>query len=165
MKLYFRRRKQGAFAFRLDVENRQRRLEMVQVATINGKWEIRPHKKNPPTDAELAEIEKWVATHRDGSELLPVEEAIAEINLLTQWIVKDATDDEVLSWSDPVLLAVHDLRYEIVRRLAKVGQDRKPGLVRGEPNRPDRNGADKAAPDQPGPAPANDPSRRREPEG
>ncbi|MEL6478299.1 MAG: hypothetical protein AAFR17_13305 [Pseudomonadota bacterium] len=125
MKLYFRKRKQGAFCFRLDVENRQRRLELIQIATITGKNEIRPHKRNPPTEAETAEIEAWIAEQASGRVKSTAEQAIEDINLITQWIAKEAGDEEVLAHSDPILLAVHDLRHEIVRRLSKVGD--KPG--------------------------------------
>ncbi|MEM0943784.1 MAG: hypothetical protein AAGI70_07530 [Pseudomonadota bacterium] len=119
MKLYFRRRKQGALAFRLEVENRQRRLEMIHIATITGKGEVRPHRRFPPTEAELAEIDAWITQESEG--LSPAEEAIRDINLAAQWVAKDATDDEILAGSDPMLLAMHDLRHEIVRRLSKVG--------------------------------------------
>ena len=121
MKLYFRKRKQGAFVFRLDVENRQRRLELIHIATVTGKNEIRPHKRFPPTGDEQAKIEAWIADRASGREMTDAEKAIDDINMLTQWIAKEAKDDEVLSCSDPILLAIHDLRHEIVRRLSKVG--------------------------------------------
>ena len=124
MKLYFRKRKQGAFAFRLDVENRQRRLEMIHIATINGKGEIRPQKRFPPTDSEIAQIEHWVAEQaKDHPETEP-ERAIREINLIAQWVAKESGDDEMLTYSDPMLLAIHDLRQVIVRRLSQVGERR-----------------------------------------
>lgn len=122
MKLYFRKRKQGAFAFRLDVENRQRRLELIQVATITGKGEVRPHKRFPPTPEEMTEIETWMAAQAEGKPPSAGEKAVEEINLITQWVAKDAGDEEILSASDPILLAVHDLRHEIVRRLSRVGE-------------------------------------------
>lgn len=122
MELYFRKRKQGAFAFRLDVENRQRRLELIHIATINGKGEVRPHKRFPPTQEELDEIDRWMAREAEEREISMAEKSIRDINLLTQWIAKEAGDEDVLAWSDPTLMAIHDLRHEIVRRLSKVGE-------------------------------------------
>ncbi|MEM8842298.1 MAG: hypothetical protein AAGD47_11030 [Pseudomonadota bacterium] len=124
MKLYFRKRKQGAFAFRLDVENRQRRLEMIQIATINGKGEIRAQKRNPPTDAEHAEIEQWIAAQEADAEETDAEAFVREINLIAHWVSREADDEEILTASDPLLLAIHDLRQIIVRRLSKVGEQR-----------------------------------------
>ena len=41
---YFRVRENGAFVFRVDTENRQRRIDMDQIATVNiRKGEIKPH--------------------------------------------------------------------------------------------------------------------------
>ncbi|MEM8699131.1 MAG: hypothetical protein AAGF44_08170, partial [Pseudomonadota bacterium] len=97
MKLYFRKRKQGAFCFRLDVENRRRRLELIQIATVTGKNEIRPHKRNPPTKDEIAEIEDWIAEQASGKVRGPAEKAIEDINLITQWVVKEAGDEDVLA--------------------------------------------------------------------
>ncbi|MEM7668889.1 MAG: hypothetical protein AAF317_07015 [Pseudomonadota bacterium] len=122
MKLYFRKRKQGAFAFRLDVENRQRRLEMIQIATVTGKGEIRTHKRYPPTPAEMQQIEEWIAQEAAGRTETEPDKAIKEINLIAQWVAKEAGDEDILSFSDPMLLAMHDLRQVIVRRLSQVGE-------------------------------------------
>ncbi|MBY8975635.1 hypothetical protein KHP62_07455 [Rhodobacteraceae bacterium NNCM2] len=124
MKLYFRRRKQGAFAFRLDVENRQRRLEMIHIATVNGKGEIRPQKKNPPSPAEIEQIEAWIAAEADAPPETEPQKAIREINLIAQWVAKEAGDEDILANSDPMLLAMHDLRQVIVRRLSQVGESK-----------------------------------------
>ena len=41
---YFRIRENGAIVFRLDTENRNRRIEMDQIAVVNlRKGEIKPH--------------------------------------------------------------------------------------------------------------------------
>ena len=41
---YFRVRENGAMVFRVDTENRQRRIEMDQIAVINIKnGEVKPH--------------------------------------------------------------------------------------------------------------------------
>ncbi|MEM1275894.1 MAG: hypothetical protein AAGH74_05175 [Pseudomonadota bacterium] len=126
MKLYFRKRDHGAFAFRLDVENRQRRLEMIHIATING-TDIRPQQGCPPTQAEIQEIEEWIAGQTGHRPDCEAEQAINEINLLAHWIANEAGDDEILAFSDPMLLAMHDLRQVIVQRLAEVGAPRASG--------------------------------------
>lgn len=125
MKLYFRKRKQGAFAFRLDVENRQRRLEMIQIATVTGKGEIRVHKRFPPSEAEMQQIQDWIDEQAAGVQESEPDKAIREINLIAQWVAKEAGDEDILAYSDPMLLAMHDLRQVIVRRLSQVGE-RKP---------------------------------------
>ena len=41
---YFRVRENGAFVFRVDTENRHRRIEMDQIAVINiSNGEVKPH--------------------------------------------------------------------------------------------------------------------------
>ncbi|MEM9043452.1 MAG: hypothetical protein AAGC81_02065 [Pseudomonadota bacterium] len=127
MKLYFRKRKQGAFAFRLDVENRQRRLEMVHIATINDDGEIIPQSIAAPTEAEFKEIESWVAEQAEHFPETEADRAIRDINLIAHWITTEAGDDEILTSSDPILLAMHDLRQVIVRRLSLVGSKQSTG--------------------------------------
>lgn len=41
---FFRVRENGAFVFRLDGENRQRRIEMEQIAAVNiNNGQVKPH--------------------------------------------------------------------------------------------------------------------------
>lgn len=122
MKLYYRVRKQGALVFRMEVSNRQRRIELNQIAAITGKDEIRPHKRRPPTDAEEAEIREWWRTHkarREAGELDDVEVFMEELNKFTNWVEKEAPNATVSEQSDPLLMALLDLRQVIVRRLSE----------------------------------------------
>ncbi|MEM8793383.1 MAG: hypothetical protein AAGE80_17305 [Pseudomonadota bacterium] len=121
MKLYFRKRRQGAFAFRLDVENRQRRLDMIHIATITENGEVEPKGGHTLTDTELEQIEDWIAGQSNAQPEAEPERAIRAINHLAQWITEEAGDDDILTFADPVLLAMHDLRQVIVRRLSEVG--------------------------------------------
>ena len=56
---YFRIRDNGATVFRVDTENRQRRIDMDEIATVNVKHgNIKPHGDRPltrPVDFELFE--------------------------------------------------------------------------------------------------------------
>jgi hypothetical protein len=120
MNLYFRIRENGATVFRLDVENRNRRLELNPVATVNVKsGEVRPHGRETVSEAEQAEIAAWVEARRARLALREEEEAlrlIESLNAVAQWIQQRASDAQVEALSDPILMAMHDLRAAIVRR-------------------------------------------------
>ncbi len=123
MQLYYRVRKQGALVFRMEVANRQRRIELNQIATITGKGEIKPHRRRPPSETELADIEAWWqrrrAQRKDNS-LDDVELFMEELNKFTTWVEKEAPSDLISTRSDPLLMALLDLRQVIVRRLSEV---------------------------------------------
>ncbi len=129
MKLYYRIRKQGALVFRMEVSNRQRRIELNQIAAITGKDEIRPHKRRPPTEAEVAEIQDWWETHkarREADGLDDVETFMEELNKFTNWVDKEAPNAMVSEQSDPLLMALLDLRQVIVRRLSEDAPEAEP---------------------------------------
>ncbi|MEH6740806.1 MAG: hypothetical protein V7695_20005, partial [Sulfitobacter sp.] len=50
---YFRVRENGAFVYRLDTENRQRRIEMDQIAVVN----MRNGEIKPQGDRSLSELD------------------------------------------------------------------------------------------------------------
>jgi hypothetical protein len=131
---YFRVRDNGAFAFRVDTENRQRRIEMDQIATINIRnGEVKPHGDRRLTEADMAAITDWMAQR---SALLAAREvddilrAVDHLNLTAQWVQSRATDAQLDAVTDTLLLAMHDLRSVLVRKKA----DR---LMKGEPPRDD----------------------------
>lgn len=124
MKLYFRIRKAGALVFRMDVENRQRRLDLVQIATITPGGEIRPQKGQQISEAEDAEILAWKAAREAELAAREAEQArrlIEELNIATAWVQQRSGDEEIAELSDPLLMAMHDLRQAIVRRLSRAG--------------------------------------------
>ena len=119
---YFRVRDNGAFVFRVDSENRQRRIEMDQIAVINIKnGEIKPHGERELSEDDLAQIKDWMAkraevlAHRDIDD---IHRAVDYLNLTTQWVQSKATGEQLEAITDDLLLAMHDLRSVLVRKKA-----------------------------------------------
>ena len=126
MKLYYRHRKQGAQVFRMEVANRQRRIELNQIASITKQGEIIPHKRRPATESELAEISEWWTrwtARQEAGDLNRTETFMSELNEFTNWIGKDAPEGEIDMLSDDLLMALLDLRQTIVRRLSNIETD------------------------------------------
>ncbi|MEM9551464.1 MAG: hypothetical protein AAGA05_09825 [Pseudomonadota bacterium] len=119
---YFRVRENGAFVFRVDTENRQRRIEMDQIAVANIRnGEIKPHGDRVLSDRDLAEIKAWMA---DRSALLAardiddIHRAVDYLNLTTHWAQAKASDEQLDDVTDALLMAMHDLRSVLVRKKA-----------------------------------------------
>lgn len=119
---YFRVRENGAVVFRLDTENRNRRIEMDQIAVINIRnGEVKPHGGRELTDEDMAEITRWmeerqrVLAARDIDDIL---RAVDHMNLTTQWAQSKATPEQLEQVTDALLLAMHDLRTVLVRKKA-----------------------------------------------
>ncbi|MBV7408900.1 MULTISPECIES: hypothetical protein [Roseobacteraceae] len=119
---YFRVRENGAAVFRVDTENRQRRIEMDQIAVVNIRnGEIKPHGDRTLSPDDLARIEAWmedraeVLAHRDIDD---IHRAVDYLNLTTQWAQSRATDEQLENVTDALLLAMHDLRSVLVRKKA-----------------------------------------------
>ena len=120
---YFRVRDNGAFVFRVDTENRQRRIEMDQIAVVNIRnGQIKPHGERDLTERDLSVIEEWMAerleilAHRDIDD---IHRAGDYLNTTTHWAQSKATDDQLELVSDALLLAMHDLRSVLVRKKAE----------------------------------------------
>jgi hypothetical protein len=120
---YFRIRENGAAVFRVDTENRQRRIEMEEIAIANVRnGNIKPHGDRKLTAEETAVITDWI-TRR--SELLAqrdvddIHRAVDHLNLVTQWSQSKATDAQLEEVTDTLLLAMHDLRSVLVRKKAE----------------------------------------------
>lgn len=128
---YFRIRENGAAVFRVDTENRQRRIEMDQIAVVNvNKGEVKPHGDRTLTDEDVAAIQDWLnkrvalLARRNIDDIL---RAVDHMNTTTQWVQSKATEAELEEVTDDLLLAMHDLRTVLVRKKA----DR---LLKGEDN-------------------------------
>ncbi|MFN5998438.1 MAG: hypothetical protein ACK47C_17955 [Paracoccaceae bacterium] len=119
---YFRVRENGAAVFRLGTENRQRRIEMDEIATVNVKnGNIKPHGEVELTEADRAAIGEWLAARQAqlaAREVDDILRTVDHLNLTTQWAQSRATDAQLEAVTDALLLAMHDLRSMLVRRKA-----------------------------------------------
>lgn len=119
---YFRVRENGAMVFRIDTENRQRRIEMDQIAVANVKnGDIKPHGGRELSPADLEAIQSWMAARRAQLEERNIDDilrTVDHLNLTTQWAQSKATDDQLDTVTDSLLLAMHDLRTVLVRKKA-----------------------------------------------
>jgi hypothetical protein len=120
---YFRIRENGAAVFRVDSENRNRRIEMDQIAVANVKnGDIRAHGDRQLSEADIAVIRDWIAARQDllaRREVDDILRTVDHLNLTTQWAQSRASDDQLEAVTDALLLAMHDLRSMLVRRKAE----------------------------------------------
>jgi hypothetical protein len=119
---YFRVRENGAVVFRIDTGNRQRRIDMEQIAVVNiRKGEIKPHGDHTLSEADIAAITDWmqkrqeILEHRDIDDIL---RTVDHLNTTAQWAQSRATDAQLDRVTDALLLAMHDLRTVLVRKKA-----------------------------------------------
>ncbi|MBD3763569.1 MAG: hypothetical protein IE927_02225 [Rhodobacterales bacterium] len=119
---YFRVRENGAAVFRVDAENRQRRLDLVEIAAVNVRnGTIRPHGDRKLTADEIAAIHSWLADRQAllaRREIDDILRTVDHLNLTAQWVQSRAEDDALDQVTDALLLAMHDLRTVLVRRKA-----------------------------------------------
>ena len=119
---YFRIRENGAVVFRVDTENRQRRIEMIELATVNVKnGNIKPHGDVALGPAEMAVIRDWMARRvalLAGRDIDDILRAVDYMNMTTQWVQTKASDAQLEQVTDDLLLAMHDLRSVLVRKKA-----------------------------------------------
>lgn len=119
---YFRVRDNGAFVYRVDTENRQRRIEMDQIAVVNIRnGDIKPHGGRTLSDQDLDEIKTWMA---DRTALLAsrdiddIHRAVDYLNTTAHWAQSKASPEQLEMVTDDLLLAMHDLRTVLVRKKA-----------------------------------------------
>jgi hypothetical protein len=119
---YFRVRENGATVFRVDTENRQRRIEMNEIAVVNIRnGQIRPHGDHSLTDEELEVIKDWMDERTqvlDTRDIDDIYRAVDYLNLTTHWAQTRASDEYLEEVTDALLLAMHDLRSVLVRKKA-----------------------------------------------
>jgi hypothetical protein len=123
-KYYFRTRENGAAVFRVDTENRQRRIEMEQIALVNIRnGEIKPHGDRKLTNDDIGAIRDLVEDRvqrlawRDIDDILRTAD---HLNLTTQWAQSKATPEQLEAVTDQLLLAMHDLRSVLVRKKSEI---------------------------------------------
>jgi hypothetical protein len=119
---YFRVRENGAAVFRVNTENRQRRIEMDEIAVVNVRnGNIKPHGDIALSDADLAAIQDWIGTRQTqlaAREVDDILRTVDHLNLTAQWAQSRATDDQLEAVTDALLLTMHDLRTVLVRKKA-----------------------------------------------
>jgi len=120
--LYFRVRENGALVFRVDTENRQRRLDMEQIAVVNVKnGAIKPHGERALSERDITTITRWMEarqTELAERRIDDIHRAIDHLNLTAQWAQTAASDAALEEITDALLLAMHDLRTVLVRKKA-----------------------------------------------
>ena len=118
--IYFRIRDNGATVFRIDSENRQRRIEMEEIATVNVRnGNIKPHGEVVLTGEEMAAIKDWLAARVStlaDRDIDDIHRAVDHMNLTTHWAQSRASDAQLDQVTDALLLAMHDLRVVLVRK-------------------------------------------------
>ncbi len=119
---YFRVRENGAAVFRVDTENRHRRIEMDQIAVINIKnGDVKPHGDRTLSVDDQAVITKWMderralLARRDIDDIL---RTVDHLNLTAQWAQSKADPEALEAVTDRLLMAMHDLRSVLVRKKA-----------------------------------------------
>jgi hypothetical protein len=109
---YFRVRDNGAFVFRVDTENRQRRIEMEQIAVVNIRnGEIKPHGDRRLTEQDLAEIKGWMSNRTAllaQRDIDDIHRAVDYLNTTTHWVQSKASDAQLEQITDALWLAMHD---------------------------------------------------------
>ncbi|PCJ05929.1 MAG: hypothetical protein COB16_14690 [Rhodobacteraceae bacterium] len=119
---YFRVRDNGAFVYRVDTENRQRRIEMDQIAVVNTRnGEIKPHGRRTLSDQDLSEIKTWMAARMAllaARDIDDIHRAVDYLNITAHWVQSKANEDQLEAVTDDLLLAMHDLRTVLVRKKA-----------------------------------------------
>ncbi|NBE06200.1 hypothetical protein [Paragemmobacter ruber] len=119
---YFRIRDNGAILFKVDTENRQRRIELDEIATINLRnGNIKPHGDHTLTAQETALIRDWMerrSAQLARRDLDDIHRAVDHLNLTAHWAQTRATEAELDEVTDALLLAMHDLRTVLIKRKA-----------------------------------------------
>lgn len=119
---YFRARENGAFVFKVDTENRQRRIELDQIAVLNIKnGDVKPQGGRELSDEDNAAIAEWMEQRRaqlKQREIDDILRTVDHLNLTTHWAQARASDEDLEQVTDALLLAMHDLRTMLVRKKA-----------------------------------------------
>ena len=119
---YFRVRENGAAVYAVDAENRQRRLELNQIAVVNvNNGNVRPHGEHELTEADEAAIAAWLSDRQAQLAQRQIDDilrAVDHLNLTAQWAQSKASEEELEAITDALLLAMHDLRTVLVRKKA-----------------------------------------------
>ncbi len=122
--LYFRRKEHGAAVYRV-ASGAHARLDLLQIAVLKQNGEVKPSGKQEPTAEELTEISAWYDARKAEQktrDAARVDRLIDDMNAMAQWVQANANDKQIAHSSQPILMAVHDLRSTLVRRMAGRGK-------------------------------------------
>lgn len=121
-KYYFRVRENGAAVFRVDTENRQRRIEMDQIAVINIRnGEVKAQGDRVLDEEDMFAIRDWMLRRRTALEARDIDDilrTVDHLNLTAHWAQSKASDMQLDAVTDSLLMAMHDLRTVLVRKKA-----------------------------------------------
>lgn len=122
--LFFRVRENGAVVFRIDLENTHQRLELQQIAVVNIRnGTVKPHGDIIPTAAERNEIDAWTTARRKilaKRKVDDIKRAIDHLNETAQWVQSEATDTQIETFIEDLLMAMHDLRTVLMRKKSNI---------------------------------------------
>lgn len=120
---YFRVRENGAFVFRVDTQNRHRRIEMDQIAVVNTRnGEVRPHGDRELSNQDMAAIADWLTERQEmlaEREIDDILRSVDTLNHTAHWVQTRAEDHQLEQVTDALLMAMHDLRTLLVRKKAE----------------------------------------------
>jgi hypothetical protein len=115
-------RDNGAAVFKVDTENRQRRIEMDQIAVANIRnGEIKAQGARELSPEDLKVIKDWMEARialLAARDIDDIHRAVDYMNLTTHWAQTKATDDQLEDVTDALLMAMHDLRTVLIRKKA-----------------------------------------------
>lgn len=119
---FFRTRDIGASVFRVDSNNRHRRLEMEQIATINMRTgDVKPHGDRVLVAEDLQAINTWMADRKETQEWRQMDDILRTVDRISEtahWAQSKASDEQLDMVTDTLLMAMHDLRSVLVRKRA-----------------------------------------------
>ncbi len=122
-KLFYRVSKQGADVFRIDLQNRLRRLDLQKIAEIDlDSKTISKTESIELSQEEQSDMQNWLEIRHGQLELRSqndINRLIEALNHAANWIETKANDEQIAKIGDPVLMAMHDLRATIVRKMAQ----------------------------------------------
>ncbi|KQB97255.1 hypothetical protein AL073_09450 [Loktanella sp. 1ANDIMAR09] len=120
--LYFRIRENGAAVFRINTANRERRIEMEQIAVVNtNRGDFKAQGDATLSATEERAIGDWLQARLNllaARDMDDIHRAIDHLNLTAHWAQAKATDAQLEQVTDSLLMAMHDLRNVLVRKKA-----------------------------------------------
>ncbi|MBV7378214.1 hypothetical protein [Maritimibacter dapengensis] len=119
---FFRVRENGAFVFKVDTQNRHRRIEMDQIAVVNIRnGDVKPHGDRELSNADMNAIQTWMDERRETLAARDIDDilrTVDHLNHTAHWVQTRAEDSQLEMVTDSLLMAMHDLRSVLVRKKA-----------------------------------------------